>query len=76
MPGPTPTDSAPRCFLASIDGRKVMVELDNAAALKVAGRTVDVSRARIAEAVRQLIDKGHVVERNGALEVIVTALDL
>lgn len=76
MPGLSLDDSSRRCFLASVDGRNIVVELDNAAALKLNAQAFDLAQARIEEAVRRLIDLGHVVERDGRFEVIVTALDL
>ena len=77
-------DPSRRGFHASIDGRQVLIELDNGALFKLVGNasgrplTVipDQKQPLIIDAAQRLVEKGHFAERDGALEVVVTALDL
>jgi hypothetical protein len=84
MLGPPSADSSRRCFHASIDGRRALIELDNGALFKLVGNSggpalatiSDQKQPLIVDAARRLVEKGHFAERDGALEVVVTALDL
>ncbi|MET0375625.1 MAG: hypothetical protein ABW128_15385 [Rhizorhabdus sp.] len=82
--GPLHADPSRRCFHASIDGRRAFIELDNGAIFKLAehgesrslAAILDRKQPQIIDAAQRLVDKGYFAERDGALEVVVTALDL
>lgn len=77
-------DSSRRCFHASIDDQRALIELDNGALFKLVGNSggpvlatiSDQKQLLIVDAARRLVEKGHFAERDGILEVVVTALDL
>ena len=80
-----PLADTPRCcFHASIDDRRVLIELDNGALFKLVGNAAGTPLTDIPEqkqplivaAAQRLVEKGHFTERDGVLEVVVTALDL
>jgi hypothetical protein len=82
--GPALADTPRHCFHASIDDRRILIELDNGAFFKLVGNAAGRPRTDIPEqkqpliaaAAQRLVEKGHFTERDGALEVVVTALDL